>query len=171
MLLGIQESISRTEERERFPVNCDWEFGVLLRLRISLMANASRSGEMHHRGQSAERLLRLRNLLICIEMASRRTVLQTKLPACQSQQDGRLPVSWHTKALSLGREYFKTDMTRMADSIYEEPRAMPSFCILNWRVDRFIARRVAAPFGPATTQLHSLRALRICWRSVSSRTL
>ena len=60
------------------------------------------------------------------------------------------------------REYFKTDMTKTADSIYEEPRAMPSFWILNWRVDRFIARRVAAPFGPATTQLLSLRALRIC---------
>jgi len=112
----------------------------------------------------------LRNLLICIEMTSRRTVIQTKLPACQSQQDGRLPVSWHTK-LSLGREYFKPEMTKMADSIYEEPRAMPSFCILNWRVDRFIARRAATPFRPATTQLHSLRALRICWRSVSSKTI
>jgi hypothetical protein len=155
------------EDRERFPGNCGWEFGVLLRLRISLMANASPSGEMHHRGQS----LRLRNLLIYIEMASRRTVLQTKLPACHSQQDGRLPVSWHTKGLSLGREYFKAEMTKMADSIYEEPRAMPSFCILNWRVDRFIARRAAAPFGPATTQLHSLRVLRICWRSVSSKTI
>ena len=41
------------EERERFPGNCDWEFGVVLSLRISLMANASHSGEMHHAGQSA----------------------------------------------------------------------------------------------------------------------
>ena len=123
--------------------------------RLTLRRNASQ-------GPKRRGLLRLRNLLICIEMVNRRTVLQTKLPACQSQRDGRLPVSWHTKGLSLGWEYFKTEMTKMADSIYEELRAMPSFCILNWRVDRFIARRAAAPFGPATTQLHSLRASRIC---------
>jgi hypothetical protein len=52
---------------------------------------------------------------------------------------------------------------------YAEPRAIPSLCILNCRVDRFIARSAAAPWGPATTQLHSLRAFRICWRSVSCK--
>src|SRR6267143_188367 len=59
--------------------------------------NASRSGEMHGVGQSEERLPRLRNLLICIGMANRKTVLQIKLPACRCQQDGRLPVSWHAE--------------------------------------------------------------------------
>src|SRR6267378_5914915 len=59
--------------------------------------NASRSGEMHGVGQSEEGLRRLRNLLICIGMANRKAVLQIKLPACQCQQDGRLPVSWHTE--------------------------------------------------------------------------
>ena len=52
---------------------------------------------------------------------------------------------------------------------YAEPRTIPSLCILNCRVDRFIARCAAAPWGPATTQLHSFRAFRICWRSVSCK--
>src|SRR6266850_1954360 len=59
--------------------------------------NASRSREMHGVGQSEEGLPRLRNLLICIGMANRKTVLQIKLPACRCQQDGRLPVSWHAE--------------------------------------------------------------------------
>jgi hypothetical protein len=40
-LLGIQESISRMEERERFSDNFGWEFGAWFRLRIPFMANAS----------------------------------------------------------------------------------------------------------------------------------
>ena len=113
----------------------------------------------------------MRNLLICMEMVIRRTVLQTKAASVPE------PARWQAasflahKRTVVAVEYLKTEMTKMADLIYEEPRAMPSFCILNCRVDRFIARRVAAPFGPATTQLHSLRALRICWRSVSSKTI
>jgi len=59
--------------------------------------NASHSGENASQGPKRGGLLRLRNLLICIGMASRRTVLQTKLPACQCQRDGRLPVSRHRK--------------------------------------------------------------------------
>ena len=31
-------------------------------------------------------------------------------------------------------------------------------------------RNAAAPFGPASTQLHSSRAFRICWRSVFTNT-
>src|SRR6266403_4173041 len=65
------------------------------------------------------------------------------------------------KKVCLGREPFRRSVTKMGGN-YAEPRAIPSLCILNWRVDRFIARSAAAPLGPATTQLHSLRALRIC---------
>jgi len=46
-LLGIQESISRTEERECFFGNRDRESFAGLRLRIPLMTNASRFGGMH----------------------------------------------------------------------------------------------------------------------------
>ena len=42
------------EGRSRFPEDGDGESDALSRLRISLMADASRSGEMHHRGQSAQ---------------------------------------------------------------------------------------------------------------------
>ena len=38
-----------------------------------------------------------------------------------------------------------------------ERRAIPSLRILCCRVDRFSPRYAAAPFGPATTQLHSVR--------------
>src|SRR6266436_6911980 len=35
------------------------------------------------------------------------------LPACQCQQDGRLPVSWHSKELCLGREHFRRGVTKI----------------------------------------------------------
>src|SRR6266446_1629573 len=129
--------------------------------------NASRSREMHGVGQSEEGLPRLRNLLICIGMANRKTVLQIKLPACRCQHDGRLPVSWHAE--NGDRDGKRRPQNGCRD--YAEPRVIPSFCILNCNVDRFMARCAAAPFGPDTTQSDSLRALRISWRSVSSRTL
>jgi len=42
------------EERERFPESYGWKFNAPLRLRIPLMANASRKGEMHSVCQSAQ---------------------------------------------------------------------------------------------------------------------
>jgi hypothetical protein len=42
------------EEPERFPENFGWEFGALFWLRIPFMANASRLGGMHYKGQKAE---------------------------------------------------------------------------------------------------------------------
>jgi hypothetical protein len=54
---------------------------------------------------------------------------------------------------------------------YAVSREIPSLRILTWRVDRFIPRSAAAPLGPATIQLLCARALRICWRSVFSKTL
>src|SRR6267378_8669791 len=56
---------------------------------------------------------RLRNLLICIGMASRKTVLETKLPACQCQPNGRPPAFWRTKELWLGRELFGRGVTKV----------------------------------------------------------
>ena len=53
---------------------------------------------------------------------------------------------------------------------YTEGREIPNLFILSCRVDRFSPRCTAAPFGPATTQLHSDRALTICCRSDCSRT-
>src|SRR5882762_5587285 len=104
-------------------------------------------------------------------MANRKTVVWIKLPGCQCQPHGRLPVSWHTKSTEIGTGTFQKRCDQNGCRDYAEPRAIPRFCILNWRVDRFMARCAAAPFGPDTSQLHSLRALRISWRSVSSRTL
>src|SRR6266850_1863395 len=109
--------------------------------------NASRSREMHGVGQSEEGLPRLRNLLICIGMANRKTVLQIKLPACRCQQDGRLPVSWHAE--NGDRDGKRRPQNGCRD--YAEPRVIPSFCILNWRVDRFIPR---SPFGYFSADVH-----------------
>src|SRR4029077_18634326 len=47
-------------------------------------------------------------------------------------------------------------------------REIPSFLIFSCKVERFIPRRVAAPFGPATTQPVSQRAPRMCSRSASA---
>src|SRR5258708_4164042 len=48
-------------------------------------------------------------------------------------------------------------------------REIPSFCIRNCGVGRFIPSRAAAPFGPAKTQLVCSRTDRICFLSTSSR--
>ena len=47
-------------------------------------------------------------------------------------------------------------------------RAMPSLRMRNCSVERFIPRRAAAPFGPATTQLLRSSAATMCRRSASS---
>src|SRR6266851_909356 len=46
---------------------------------------------------------------------------------------------------------------------------MPSLRMRAWRVVRFMARRSAAPFGPAIRHCVSFKARRMCWRSASSR--
>ena len=46
---------------------------------------------------------------------------------------------------------------------------MPSFFIFLYSVERFIPRRVAAPFGPPNTQPVSRRTPRMCSRSASAR--
>src|SRR5258706_11541904 len=45
---------------------------------------------------------------------------------------------------------------------------MPSYCIRDCRVERFIASSIAAPFGPATVELVWSSADKICLRSGSS---
>ena len=47
-------------------------------------------------------------------------------------------------------------------------REIPSFLIFSCKVERFIPRRAAAPFGPPTTQPVSRRAPRMCSRSASA---
>src|SRR6267142_4675812 len=106
---------------------------------------------MHGACQSEEGLPRLRNLLICIGMANRKAVLHIKLPACRCQQDGRLPVSWHTKGTLMGAGVFQKECDKNGCRDYAEPRMIPSFCILNWRVDRFIPR---SPFGYFSADVH-----------------
>ena len=46
---------------------------------------------------------------------------------------------------------------------------IPSLFIRNWRVERFIPRRVAAPFGPETTHRVSFKVAMICARCACSR--
>jgi hypothetical protein len=73
------------------------EFGAPFRLRIPLMANASRLKEVHRACQSALGFPRLRNLLICSGMASRNSFLGILLPSCHCRICGSVPVLWHTK--------------------------------------------------------------------------
>lgn len=47
-------------------------------------------------------------------------------------------------------------------------REIPSFCIRNCNVGRFIPSFAAAPFGPAKTQLLCSRTDRMCLLSISS---
>lgn len=47
-------------------------------------------------------------------------------------------------------------------------REIPSFCILDWRVVRFIPSLAAAPAGPPMVHSDSRSALRICSRSACS---
>ena len=48
-------------------------------------------------------------------------------------------------------------------------RAMPSFFIMRYKVDRFIPRRAAVPFGPPSTQWVWRSTARMCSRSASAR--
>ena len=48
-------------------------------------------------------------------------------------------------------------------------RAIPSFFMRKWSVERFIPSRIAAPLGPDTTHLVSFRIERMCSRSTSTR--
>src|SRR5687768_7280326 len=47
-------------------------------------------------------------------------------------------------------------------------REIPSFCIFDWSVVRFIPSLAAAPTGPPMIHSDSRRALRICSRSACS---
>src|ERR1700693_1272365 len=48
-------------------------------------------------------------------------------------------------------------------------RAIPSFFMRKYRVERLSPKRAAAPLGPERTQLVSFRVFRIWLRSTSSR--
>jgi hypothetical protein len=96
ILLGIQESISRTEERECFPENRAWELVTACMPRIPFMAGASGCREMHHAGQSALafKVAELSDL----QGDSKWEVRSLHpLPAWLCQPRGTLPIFWYLK--------------------------------------------------------------------------
>src|SRR5271155_2986955 len=52
---------------------------------------------------------------------------------------------------------------------YDQGRAIPSFFMRKYSVDRFIPRSVAAPLGPERTHLVSFKVARMCSRSTSAK--
>jgi hypothetical protein len=166
------------EEQERFPQQCGWEFDLLHSgIRIPFMAHATHPG---HRGITWPKVCRLPKSAKLTDLQGDSEQEQRFLNHAASMA---LPASWYAGSFlahrtiyaRLGRykRLYQKDSRRRSYGNewfgYAEPRAIPSLCILNCRVDRFIARCAAAPWGPATTQLLSLRAFRICWRSVSCK--
>jgi hypothetical protein len=165
------------EEQERFPQQCGWEFDLLHSGSAFLSWLMPLNPE---RGITWPKVCRL-------PKSAKLTDLQgdSEQEECSLNQAASmaLPASWYAGSFlarrkiytRLGRYerlYKRIPRRRSCGNEwfdYAEPRAIPSLCILNCRVDRFIARCAAAPWGPATTQLHSLRAFRICWRSVSCK--
>jgi hypothetical protein len=145
MSLGIQASIWKKESACR-PPDCGRESDGLFATCICAMANASPTGEKHSWVQSSAALGKQANLLICYGIASGENLRPIMLAACQWQLHGRMTVFCH----------------RRVPCNYAERREIPSFCILNRSVDRFIPRRSAAPLGPATIQSHCARAWRMC---------
>ena len=105
----------------------------------------------------------LRNLLTCSGMASQKGALQSRLPRWHCRICGSVSVLWHTGEVCATRKRFRIARSESAARRGQaELRAIPSLRIRCWRVDRFIPRRAAAPFSPATTQLHCSSAFRIC---------
>jgi hypothetical protein len=166
------------QEQERFPQQCGWGIRFApFRIRIPLMANATHPGQ---RGITWPKVCRLPKSAKLTDLQGDSEQEQRSLNHAASMA---LPASWYAGSFlahrtiyaRLGRykRLYKKDSRRRSYGNerfdYAEPRAIPSLCILNCRVDRFIARCAAAPWGPATTQLLSLRAFRICRRSVSCK--
>jgi hypothetical protein len=86
---------------------------------------------------------------------------------CQSRRISvlKMPIRWQP-AKSLACPSLKLCTMLCQDLLGRE---IPSFCMRNCRVGRFIPSRAAAPFGPAKTQLVCARTDRICLLSISSR--
>src|ERR1700744_2835086 len=59
--------------------------------------------------------------------------------------------------------------THRAQEVVVRAIRMPSVCMRDCTVERFMPRMAAAPLGPATIQLAFSSAPRICCRSTSSR--
>jgi len=162
MSLGIQVSISKMREWERFLENTDSESDAPFRPRMPLMANPRALGECIRKANALS-LPTLRNLLTCSGMASQKGALQSRLPRWHCRICGSVSVLWHTGEVCATRKRFRIARSEsVARRGQAELRAIPSLRIRCWRVDRFIPRRAAAPFRPATTQLHCSSAFRIC---------
>ena len=135
---GIHESISKTGRTGTLSRELRLEFDAPFRLRILLMANASRLKEVHRACQSALGFPRLRNLLISRGMASRNSFLGITLPSCYCWICGSVPVLWHTKRRVGHERTFGITLLKVPrGSFTKEWGAIRSLRILYLRLDRF----------------------------------
>src|ERR1700678_1745632 len=58
---------------------------------------------------------------------------------------------------------------QISQARHDHGRAIPSFFMRKYSVDRFIPRRVAAPLGPERIHLVSFKVARMCSRSTSAK--
>src|SRR5882724_3064950 len=130
MSLGIQVSISKMREWERFLESTDSESDAPLKPRMPLIANP-RALEECIKKANALSLPTLRNLLICSGMASRKGVLQSPLPQWHCRICGSVPVLWHTGEVCATRKRFRIARSESAARRGQaERRAIPSLRIL-----------------------------------------
>jgi len=166
-----------SREEQRFPQSCGWEFDLL---HSGFAVLSWRMPLTPQRGITWPKVCRLPKSAKLTDLQRDSEQEECSLIHAASRA---LPASWYRWQFS-GTQKDLCSARKIGEALqedsatcccgnewfdYAEPRAIPSLCILNCRVDRFIARCAAAPWGPATTQLHSFRAFRICWRSVSCK--
>ena len=84
----------------------------------------------------------------------------TRMPRSRCQRAGDMPIRGHLQRRACeGR----------GGSLHVPGRAIPSLRRRNCRVERFMPRRTAAPFGPLSTHFVSWSTARMCLRSAASR--
>ncbi len=150
------------------------EFDAPFRLRIPLMANASRLKEVHRACQSTLGFPRLRNLLICSGMASRNSFLGITLPSCHCRICGSVPVLWHTKRRVGHERTFGITLSESTVRLgYAGWGAIRSLQILYLRLDRFMTDQSLQKAPRACSPCASLRGsdLKVPDRSAARRSL
>src|SRR5258708_6223843 len=118
--LGIQASMSRKEPPARLPANCGRRSDARFRLGIPLMANASRSEEMHRGYQSSASFGKQPNLLICCGIASEEDLCQVVLALCQWQLHGRMAAFCHMRP-KLGGGVRQRKTARDSELMHSQP--------------------------------------------------
>ena len=98
MSLGIQVSISKMREWERFLESTDSESDAPFRPRMPLMANPRALGECIRKANALS-LPTLRNLLTCSGMASQKGALRSRLLQWHCRICGSVPVLRHTRKM------------------------------------------------------------------------